>query len=253
MSRTLSLPTHLLTTGTHLLTIGRPVEARERLEAVLRFADATPDAKADAHRKLGRLHADARSERPARRHLRAALQIEPTCPVAARELAASLSRDGRHAAASRMYRRLLTLDRADAAAWAGYGRSAIALGDTAAGLRRLRRAVRLAPADASILADLVDALTAQGSLAVARRVVAAARFRLPRHARVEAMERDLRFRLAARAQARRRDRLSGGPVILAFPTATATVPGLRLDAGHAPARPHLHRLRTVRRDPNRLA
>ncbi|VTR98952.1 tetratricopeptide repeat protein [Tuwongella immobilis] len=263
MSRTLSLTAQRISLAQQRLDLGRASDARTILEAVLTLPELPRDEAALAHRLLGQIYQTLRREALARKHFRESLRCDDSDFDTRLAWVASLERDRRidRSRVQRMYRRLLKRSTRSAAAWAGYGRTALQRGEDARGVRALRKAVYLAPESLEYVADLADALVGMRRFESARKVVMAARFRFRDSVAVQRIWNDFCFdeaRAKQRTQAERQlPELE--PIILPFlrlETGTSTaLPGggiLRVDRA-SQSLPHLAKLRAFRRGPNRLA
>jgi Flp pilus assembly protein TadD len=129
-------------------------------------------AKAAALAAARGRHADAR------RHLRAAAKLDPADAATRFRLAQAYEQDpfGSDELAAKHYWAAAKHDRTNAEYRVAYGRAAVRAGNAVAGVKALVRAAKLAPADTTILAVVVDGLLAAGRVCTARRVIGRARF-----------------------------------------------------------------------------
>lgn len=246
MSRTLSLFDQAWQAARAAAKAGRRADALALLANLLaRPGVPTADA-AKAHRLAARLHLDADRHAKARRHLLAAVRLEPGNADTHYQLGVAFETDpyGCDRRAARRYRRATRLDSTNARYWAALSRAAARTGRDGVALRAARTAVGLAPAFAPVLAVVAEALREAGRERLAVKLVAKALFLAPNDAAVVALWGRVRFDAAAAGQRKQRPHFTNtGAAVLPFVRVVAGDGGrvVRRDAGSR-AVPHVGRL-----------
>ena len=250
MSRTLSLVHGGLTAARELARRGRRAEALTRLRQLLATADVPPATAAEAHRLAAELLIDRDRFGAARRHLRAALGLEPNCAAAFYLAGLASERDpaGNDRRAAVRFRRASELEPTNANYRAAFGRALVRANLVNAGTRELEAAAQTA--DLTVLRVAVDGLLEGGRTAAARRVVQKARFLRPACASVAGLWNRVRFEAARQSQRSHRGAQDAhaareGRPLLPFLRVVGASEAWRGDVVSVP-RPHLARLRATR-------
>jgi len=257
VSDPLPLADYFLSRSRLMLQVGRQRSARRLLRRLTNHPDFAPRTRAEAHRRLSEIDLAAGRFRRARRHLVAAIRLRRHADELyfeyARVIEADPNGDARRAVSA--LRVAVGIDPFEARSWALLGRMAATAGDRKLALKALRRAVRLRPEAAEVLADVVKGLLGLGRRSEARAVLSAARFRARRDARIAGLWDWFRFQQAVREQ--RSQTTPSGPAILRFPTEMADVSVgngepvvLRADRRSHPT-PHVLRMFEARPNPRR--
>lgn len=179
MSRTLPLVESLLALARNFQHVGRDREAIDLFRRLTTFRELTPAVAEEVHSRLAELHGKRANFRKARRHLTAALTLQPLNADYHHRLAlliesdsdASLDRAGYH------YRQAVRHARDSAAYWTDYGVYLLDTGEQRRGAKALARAFRLAGDDAALVGEIADALRQAGLWRRAGRIVQLALFR----------------------------------------------------------------------------
>jgi tetratricopeptide (TPR) repeat protein len=252
MTITVSFVEHLLARARQSQQQGRTADAIAQLTRLAAFPELSPAVAEEVQARLGELHLKRRRFRQARRHLLAALALNPDSSRYHRLLGLALASDlhGDQGRAWRHYGRALALAPGKAR-WRGEaGLLAVRLGRTDEGLALLRDAHEQAPEDPVILGKLVKGLCLAGQIDEAERLVGLARFRAPRCGALAQLWLDLRLAGVRREQdsAAALARAEAEPVLLPFVRAAGgeTEGAARYDGAHALPGPHLVRLRARR-------
>jgi tetratricopeptide (TPR) repeat protein len=218
MNPSINLLDRLLSQGRQLLFMGRSVEARRRLNKLLGFPDVTVPQRVEAHRLLADIHVDGQCYRKARRHLLAALGLQPNCPETHYRLAVTLDLDPEvePKKAGKHFRKALELKPDEARYWSGYGQICLRIGREKAAYGAFIAAADLAPMDVAIIDEIADGLCFLGKEEDARSVLIAARFRLGHDSELEQLWNRFRFLQLHRDQqaARRRKALAEGEAVV---------------------------------------
>jgi tetratricopeptide (TPR) repeat protein len=224
MSSTLNIADHLLVRGRNLQQLGRSHDAARVFGRLAGLRVLPADVAEETQCRLAELLLQRGKNREARRHLRAALVLQPNSARYHYLIAMSLDDEdaGDAARALEHYEKSLEADPQQPRCLAGAGLVAILLGKTEHGLSYLRRAVELDPANPEMVRTLVDALCELGRTADARRTLMAALFRNPRDRRFRREWDDFRFhRVHEEQKARQRrdvasERGEESPTLLPF-------------------------------------
>lgn len=218
MNTTINLLDRLLTQGRRLVFMGRYVEARRRLDKLLAFPDVAVAQRVEAHLLLADIHVDGQCYRKARRHLLAALGLQPDCAETHYRLAVTLDLDPdvEPKKAAKHFRKALELKPDEACYWSGYGQICVRLGKEKAAYGAFIAAADLAPMDVAIIDEIADGLCFLGKEEDARSVLIAARFRLGHDAELEKLWNRFRFLQLHREQqtARRSKALADGEAVI---------------------------------------
>jgi Tfp pilus assembly protein PilF len=250
MGRTLRLVDQLLAKGRNLQRLGREREARHVLLALAGLAELPAAVAEEVQCRLAELALHQRRYPQARRHLTAALRHHPDDARYHFLLAAAADAEGagNPERARKHYRRALALEPDRPERLSEYGLFAIREGYTTEGLKCLRRAVELAPADPEVLGQLVEALCTTGRPDEAGAALRAGMFRNARDGRFRRLWEDFQFQQLRQVQeAAQRQGVAGDeePVILPFVRPAPAAPPqavsdaiVRLDEASALPRPH---------------
>jgi Flp pilus assembly protein TadD len=224
----LNLVDGLLLIGRRHQEFGRLRDALTVLTRLTGFRELPPVVAEEVSARLGELQLRRHQYRRARRHLVAALRHDPANARYHHLLATALREDGEAhwERAARHFRRSLELDPQQTDCLVEFGLFAVRLGYTDEGIRHLRQACALKPADPAILGKLVKGLRLAGRGDEVRAELRAALFRNGRDRRFRQLWDDFQFQ-----QLRQKQRHPGieddGPVLLPF------VPGARPVSGKA--------------------
>jgi Tfp pilus assembly protein PilF len=251
MNGNLNLVDRLLARGRSLQELGRLDEAADVLNRLTGLEGLSGEVVEQTHVRLAELRLQQQQYRLARRHLAAALLHQPNHPRYHYLMASAVNLDDEAdpRRALRHYRKSLRLDPNQPRCRAELGLLSVQLGQTDSGLRDLRRAADMAPDDVDVLEMLLEGLCWCERIEEARRVLQAARFRLPRNGRVQELWSEFEYEQLRRSQAVRQPRRlpprDEGPVLLPFvrpsgvPSGTAPAAGIvRRDPPSAPSGPH---------------
>jgi tetratricopeptide (TPR) repeat protein len=165
-----------------------------------RVTPCAPTSLAEAHRQLAEKHLAAERFRLARRHYRAALRIEPKNGALAYNLALAWEADpyGSDERAYRCYRLAVKIDSSNALYFASLGRAAIRTRRDGTAKKALALAMKLAPADANVLAVVAETLREAGQGEKAWKLVCRARFLAPQDSAIRDLWNRAKFDLAAK-------------------------------------------------------
>lgn len=221
-STTLNLVERLLHSARNLHEHGQHQAAAKLFARLTGLGDLPREVAEEAHVRLAEIHLDNDRLKQARRHLTAALAHEPDCAHYHYLLAIAVEDDPNcdPKRAGVHYRRGLRLDPDHADYQCDYGLYAIRNGQTRAGLTALRRAVKLAPDEPTILGRVAEALRQADKADEAKDLLRAALFRQPRDPRFRDLWNRHQFSALHAAQNRTNERyatVKDEPVILPFP------------------------------------
>ncbi len=246
-----------------LARAGRRADALANLTRLLAAPDLPAPVAADARRLAAEVCLDLLRFAAARRHLRAALALEPASADTHALVGRSFEDDplGEDGRAARWYAKAMRLAPGVAKHAAAFGRAAVRCGRVKRGLKALRTAAAIAPGNAAVVRVLVDGFLETGRVDDARGVVRKARFLRAAGRELDRLEARIRFEAARRGQTKQRKTQDATPatdgdfaslpfVRLVGADARPAIPGvIRHDFGSHP-RPHVHRLRANRADRN---
>src|SRR5262245_42571199 len=245
---------------------GRRTDALARATRLLARPDLPASVAAEAHRLAGELLSDAERYSEARRHLRAAAALEPSCARTFHlwGLAQELDPHGCDRRAALCFRQASELEPANAQYRAAFGRAAMRCGATKTGKQALLAAADAAPGDVAVMRVVIDGLLEAGKLKTARRVLTKARFLNPSNRELAALWNRMQFKAAGRGKTELRSAarhrqdaefaMDGGRAALPFVRVVdegtgdaAEVSSVRRDVVSLP-KPHFPRLKVRKAD-----
>jgi len=224
MDTTFNLIALLLARARRCQEQGRLREAAQLLSRLASFRELPAEVAEEIQWRLAEVQLKRRKYERARRHVNAALAHNPR---SARYLhlmgAAFATGEGSDLQRSLdCYRKALEVEPDQVECLCECGLLEVREGDTEEGLARLRKAVELAPDDASVLAKLAKGLRLAERSDEARAALQAALFRQPRNPRFRKLWTEYQFRQLRRRQEHERlaridgRRTTQGPIILQF-------------------------------------
>lgn len=216
MSRMLTFYAAAWASARDAASVGRRADALARLAPLLSSPDCPPRLTRQAHKLAARLYLFDERWAKARRHLRAALDLDPQDAAVHYDLGLAFERDpyGCDERAARRFREAVRLAPTEAKYVAALGRALVRLNRVRAGVKRLRAAVDLAPANAAVLRIVVEGLTEAGKPRLAYKLVTMAKFLAPADRVVQQLWLTTRFTLARLAQPQGRRAVGHGPTVL---------------------------------------
>jgi Flp pilus assembly protein TadD len=238
---------------------GRRADALTRTTRLLARPDLPASVAAEAHRLAGELLTEAHRYSEARRHLRAAAALEPSCARTFHlwGLAHELDPHGCDRRAAVCFRHAAKLEPNSATYRAAFGRAAVRCGRTKTGTRALVAAADTAPADVAVMRVVIDGLLEAGQVKTATRVLTRTRFLTPGNRELATLGERVKFEAARRGQrefrraARHRQdaelATDGGRAALPFVRVVAEGGTVRRDVISLP-RPHFPRLMVRKAD-----
>lgn len=262
MSRRLAVIDDGLAAARSLARKGRRTEALAQAKRLLNRPDLPVVAAADAHRVVAELLLDLERYATARRHLRAALALEPEHARTHFLMGLAFERDphGDDLRAARRFRKASELVPANAAYRGAFGRAAVRCDRVKRGVRELLAASEAALKDAMLLEVVADGLIEAGKVRLAERIIVKARFLCPGSGEVRRLWERVRFAAARQGQRCGSSTQDAGPAreggvqLLPFLRVVRSSPGgktplanVRRDAISIP-KPHLARLRSTNAD-----
>lgn len=202
MSRTLNLVDCLLAQGRRLQQLGQLTQATSLLQKLSGFRTLPKEAAEQTQSLLADLQMRRGEFARARRHLRAALSHGPKNADYHHRFAVALEDDPDvdPAQALAHHARCVKLEPKNPRFQIDFAYAALNAGSTAAGLKALRKAQRLAPDDPEVLTCVVRGLTSEGLEEEARRLIRAALFRNARDLRFRAIWQRFQFDVACGRQ-----------------------------------------------------
>ncbi len=262
MDSLINLLENVLAQGRRLYQQGHFKEARRRLDKLLAYPEVPVSSRVEAHEILAEIYFELQCYRKARRHLLAALGLQPTKADLNYRLAHILANDTSvdPRKSVKYYRRAIELEPDVAHYWSGYGQVCVRLGWEKAARGAFIAAADLAPINIDTIDEIADGLCFLGRAEDARLVLIAARFRLGHSTEMEQLWSRFQFLklyTSQQKERRRKAREAHQAVILPFvpgPVAqeSARHPGiLRFDRSSTPA-PHNSRKPGKSSDPRRL-
>ena len=265
MSRTLALIPAGWTAARSLARDGRRSDALVQAERLLARPDLPPKVAAEARRMAAEVLIDTERFRAARRHLRAARELEPSHPKTHYLAGLALERDpeGDDRRAAVRFKKASELEPGNPTYRAAFGRAAVRCDRVKTGVKELREAAEMTTADAGVIRVCVEGLIEAGRVGSARRLLAKARFRFPGRAELRGLWERVRFE-TARVRQRNKGKTQDAP--RATEGDLLTLPFVRVvwsEAGRTPAagtvrrdvisfpRPHIGRVRGSSADDRR--
>jgi hypothetical protein len=261
MSRMCTLIHAGWTAARSLARSGRRTAALRQAERLLARPDVPDPVAADAHRLAAEVLIEGSRYKAARRHLRAAAELQQghsrTYYLAG--LAFEQDPEGDDWRAAVRFRKASQLEPGNPTYRAAFGRAAVRCDRIRTGIRELLAAAEMTTAEVGVIRIVVDGLREAGRIEMARRVLLKARFRFPDSTELRGLWDRIRFetaRLKQRSERRTQDARTatdGDPALLPFARLHDSIqtPGAgmvrRRDAGSLP-RPHLARLRVTSTD-----
>ena len=215
MSMTLALIDDGMAAVRSLARKGRRTEALAQATRLLNRSDLPVVVAADAHRVTAEILIDNERHVKARKHLRAALALEPEHARTHYLTGLAFERDphGNDLKAARRFHKASQLVPANALYRAAFGRAMVRSDRVKRGVRELLAATDAAMKDATVLAIVVDGLLEAGKVAAARRIVVKARFLCPGCGEVRRLWERVRFEEARKGQRRASSTQDAGPVM----------------------------------------
>lgn len=236
MSRTLTLIHAGWTAARDTARSGRGADALTQVTRLLARPDLPAVVAADAHRLAAEILIEGERYAAARRHLRAARELQP---LHARGfylagLAAERDPDGSDRRAAVRFRTASELEPGNALFRAAFGRAAVRCDRAATGVRELTAAAEAGLEDTAVLRVAVDGLLEAGRVGAARTVLIKARFARPRNADVLRLWDRVRFEAVRRGQRKTR---SPQDARVATEGAFPFLPFVRIAGGTSPRHP----------------
>ena len=202
MSRMLTLIHAGWVSARSLARSGRRTAALAQLRRLLSRPDLPVALAADANRLAAELLIETEDFAKARRHLRAALGLQPENARSHYLAGLAFERDpaGDDRRAAVRFKKASEAEPANPVYRAAFGRAAVRCDRVKLGVRELVAAADAAPDNIAVLRVVVDGLREAGKLRAARRVLVKARFLCPRSAEVRRMWERVRFETARAGQ-----------------------------------------------------
>jgi tetratricopeptide (TPR) repeat protein len=259
MRPTLNLFEHLLSQGVRLQQSGQSADARRVLSRLAEFREMPPDICEEVQVRLALLALKRRHFTRARRHLTAALNMQPSSARYHFLMATACRADdtGDLERARHHFARSLELSPDQPRTLADSGLLLLRMGHMDEGLGQLRRAAELAPDEVAIVDKLAKGLCRLGRAEEARSVLRESLFRNPRCPRFARLWSNFQFLQARRNQEVKtlHENPVDQPTLLPFVRSqqdTKDSAPTRQDDAHSLSAPH--RLRVVRHaEPRRVS
>lgn len=235
MSRTLTFVHDGWTVAKRFAEVGRRLEALGHLDRLLACPDLPVGIACEARRLAAEIELERERFSAARKHLRAALALEPGDAEAYYLVGRSFEEDpeGSDERALKWYRKAVSLS-PDARYVAAYGRTAIRCDQVKLGLKLLGQ---VESGDIAVVRVVVEGFLEAGKTDEARRAIMRARFRCGDHKELDRLEQRTRFEDARRGQ-RVQQRTSAREAVPFLRVVGGIV---RRDTGSRP-RPHIRRI-----------
>ena len=202
MSRTLTLIPTGFETIRAAAASGQTADALTNLARLLARPDVPAALALEGHRLAGELAVNLGRFATARRHLKAAAELDST-DAATRYLAGRAweeDPDGCDRRAAISFRKANVLDGTNPLYRAAFGRAAARCGKVRRGVREMLAAAEQAPGAVEVIRIVVGGLLEMGKPGEARGVLAAARFARPNHPELTALWERTKFETARLAQ-----------------------------------------------------
>lgn len=206
------------------LRYGRDLEALEVLTKLARLGAADPVAAEQTQVLLAEIHLRRRDYAQARRHLHVALGYQPDNAQYHFMMAMALEDDPQADPRRALYyfRKAAKLEPENAEYLAAWGYFLINQGRIRAGIRKLEKAVELAPDDAQYAQQLALGWVVLRDFEKARRVALHALFRNPDDTRLRRLWDEIRWHEARYRQRQQQLRQGQGPTVLRLPNRSDT-------------------------------
>jgi tetratricopeptide (TPR) repeat protein len=164
MSRTLNLIDILLTTGRHLVMMGRFTEALEPLTKLSAFRSLPDHALEELQSLLADVHLQQHRYVEARRHLAAALTLKPLKAEYHYLMGIAIEEDERAdwKRAEMYFARAVQIEADNPAYWIDFGSYLFKMGKAKQALAAIRKAFALATTDADIVGEVAAILRREG-------------------------------------------------------------------------------------------
>lgn len=262
MIRTYTLIHAGWTAARSLARSGRRTDALHQAERLLARPELPKPVAADAHRLAAEVLIEGERFRKARRHLRAAAELQPdhsrTHYLAG--LAFEQDPDGDDWRAAVRFRKASRLEPGNPTYRAAFGRAAVRCARVRTGVRELLAAAEMVTADVGVIRVVAEGLTEAGRVETARQVLLKARFRFPNSTELRRLWDQIQFETARLKQRNgrktqdARTATEGDFALLPFVPVGGSGAGktpaagpVRRDGGSQP-RPHFGRLRITSSD-----
>lgn len=207
MSRTLTLIQAAWESACRLARCGRRIDALARIRKILALADVPADIAAAAHRLAGESLLDLGRYRPARRQLRAALQLEEVARTHyLLGLAFEQDPQGDDQRAAMRFRSAMRLEPSNALYRAAFGRAAVRCNRVKTGVKELLNAADAATDDIAAIQVVIEGLIEADKPSDAHRVLNKARFLLSKCTQFPVLMGRVRFEMARQGQRELRSR-----------------------------------------------
>jgi tetratricopeptide (TPR) repeat protein len=254
MSHRLALIDASMAAARALARQGRRSEALAQAKRLLSRPDITLVAAADANRVAAEILLDMERFAAARRHLRAALTLEPAHARTNYLMGLAFERDwrGDDERAARRFQKASRLVPGNADYRAAFGRAAVRCQRVKRGVRELLAAADAAMGDTAVLEVVIEGLLEAGRVTAAERIIVKARFLCPGSGEVRRLGERVRFEAARRGQKRGSSTQDAGPakegaarllpfvhVVRSSPGGTVPLANVRRDMLSRPRGPHL--------------
>lgn len=202
MSRTLTLIDDGWDSARALANRGQRAPALAQLTRLLTRPDTPAALLAEGHRMAGELALELERYATARRHLKAAVALEPDNARVryAMGLAWQDDPNGCDRRAAICFKKAAALDAANPRYRAAFGRAAARCGKVKRGVREMLAAAELAPGNLEVIRVIVGGLLELGRAREARQVVATARFLCPGNSELGGLCERVKFESARIAQ-----------------------------------------------------
>lgn len=160
MSRTLNLIDILLTTGRHLVMMGRFTEALEPLTKLAGFRKLPAPVLEEFHSLRADIHLQQKNYQEARRNLAAAIALRPLEGRHHYRMALAIEEDSKanRKRAEMYYARAIDIEPDNAAYWVDFGNYLFTIDKAKEGLKAIRQAYALDTSDVDIVGQVAEVL-----------------------------------------------------------------------------------------------
>jgi len=244
MSRMLTFTQDGWSVAKRFARIGRRIEALKHLNRLLVCPDLPVGIAGEARRLAAEIELERQRFGAARRHLKAALGLEPNEAEIYYLIGRSFEEDpeGADERALRWYRKALSLSPSSAHYSAALGRAAIRCNHVTFGTTHLSKAAEEAAGDLTVIRIVVEGFLEAGNTGEARRVITRSRFLCPGRV-LDQLDQRTRFEDARRSQRRKQEApIATDGEVRSLPFLRVVGGSVRRDMGSRPT-PHLQRLR----------